>query len=74
MIDLSFALLASGAALSQAWVAWTILTTIAVLFGYRLLQECAAAESAIVYTVENGIKEKAAALSALRLSNGLAGP
>jgi hypothetical protein len=36
------------------------------------LQECAAAESAILYTVENGIKEKAAARTALRLANGLA--
>jgi hypothetical protein len=74
VIDLSFGLLAGGAAVNQAWVAWTILTMITALFGFRLLQECAAAQSTILYTVENGIKEKADALSALRLANEPAKP
>lgn len=71
VIDLLFAALAGGAAVNHAWVAWTILTMIVALVSFRLFQECAAAESAILYTVQNGIKDKAAALSAFRLANGL---
>ncbi len=66
--DVVFALLALGATLDQAWVAWIVLTLIVGLFSFRLFQECAAAESAVLYTVADRVKNNAYVPTALKRS------
>ena len=38
--------------MDQAWVAFVVLSLIVGLFSFRLLQESAAAQAAILYTLE----------------------
>jgi len=66
VIDIVFALLALGAALDQAWIAWLVLSLIVSLFTFRLFQESAAAEAAILYTIEDRINKKAYGLPSLQ--------
>jgi len=69
MVDLVFALLGVGAAMDHAWEAWTVLMLIVGLFSFRLLQESAAAEAAILYTLEDKVKSKAYDLPSLQPSD-----
>jgi hypothetical protein len=68
VVDLVFALLAVGAAMDHAWVAWIILALIVGLFSFRLCQESAAAEAAILCTLEDKVKNKAYVIPSLRRS------
>src|SRR5437588_6002089 len=68
VINLLFAVLAVGAAVDQAWMACLVLSLIVGLFTLRLLQESAVAEAAILYTLEDKVKEKSYKLPALEPS------
>jgi hypothetical protein len=66
--DLFFALLAIGAAMDQAWVAFVVLSLIVGLFSFRMLQESAAAQAAILYTLEGRVKDQGYVLPSLEPS------
>jgi len=68
MVDLVFALLGLGAAMDHAWMAWTVLMLIVGLFSFRLLQESAAAEAAILCTLDDKVNGRSYALPALEPS------
>ena len=54
--------------MDQAWIAWVVLSLIVALFSFRLLQESAAAEAAILYTLEDRVKGKPYTLPTLEPS------
>jgi membrane-anchored glycerophosphoryl diester phosphodiesterase (GDPDase) len=58
LVGLVFALLALGAALQQSLVALTILSLIVGTLGFRLFQEGAVAEGAILYTLVDRVRKK----------------
>jgi hypothetical protein len=68
-VDVVFAILAALAAFEQAWPAFIVLALIVGLIAFRLFQEAAAAEAAILYTIEDRVKKKAYGLRALRPSD-----
>jgi hypothetical protein len=68
LVDYIFTLLAFGAAMEHAWVAWSVLTLFVGLFSFRLFQESAAAESAILYTLEDNVKNKEHSFPSLKRS------
>jgi len=68
MVDLVFALLGVGAAMDHAWLAWTVLMLVVGLFSFRLLRESAAAQAAILYTLDDKVKGKSYGIPALEPS------
>ncbi len=67
-INLVFGILALGAAIDQAWAAWTVLSLMVALFSFRLLQESAAAQASILFTLEDKARSKPYTLRLLEAS------
>jgi hypothetical protein len=68
-LDVVFAALAGLSAFEQEWPAFLVLALIVGLITFRLFQEAAAAEAAILYTIEDRINKKAYRLRSLRPSD-----
>jgi GT2 family glycosyltransferase len=68
VVDFILAAFAAGAAIDHAWVAWTVLTLAAAFFSFRVLQETSVAEAAILYTLEDRVKETTYLLPSLETS------
>jgi len=73
VVDLILAALAAVSAFEQAWLAFVVLALIVGLMTFRLFQESAAAQAAILYTIENRIRKRAYGLRSLRPSDAAEG-